>query len=231
MDRLNRSGWIYLIKSFLSPFIIGLIFFWAAGTTDVPRGWLFIGMTAIHVWAGAIILAIYNPVVCNERQDWAKKKDSKKWDVYVVLTYGLLQFYIQTYLMGLDVANGWSHLGMEFVIPGIAMFLASVVLIVWAMTENRFFEVTVRIQKDRNQKVVSSGPYKYVRHPGYVAAILWACAGPFIVGSAVGLIPGVLVVALMALRTHLEDGILHKELKGYPEYAKKVRYRLLPGVW
>lgn len=231
MDRLNRSGWMYLLKSFISPFIIALLFFWGAGTTDVPRGWLFIGMTAIHVWAGAIILAIYNPVVCNERQDWMKKKDTKKWDIYLVLTYGLLQFYIQTYLMGLDVANGWSYLGMEFVIPGIAMFLASVVLIVWAMTENRFFEVNVRIQKDRKQTVVSSGPYKYVRHPGYVAAILWACAGPCIVGSAVGLIPGVLVVALMVFRTHLEDGILQKELKGYKEYTKKVRYRLLPGVW
>ncbi len=231
MDRLNRSGWIYLFKSLLSPFIIGLIFFWAAGTTDVPRGWLFLGMSAIHIWASAIILAIYNPVVCNERQDWMKKKDTKKWDPYIVITYGLLQFYIQTYLMGLDVANGWSYLGMEFVVPGIAIFIASIVLIVWAMTENRFFEVTVRIQKDRDQKVISSGPYRHVRHPGYVAVILWAFAGPLIVGSLIGLIPGLLVTAIMIFRTHLEDKTLQKELKGYKEYAKKVRYRLLPGVW
>jgi protein-S-isoprenylcysteine O-methyltransferase Ste14 len=231
MDRLNRSGWTYLVKSLLSPFFIAFIFFWAAGTMDFPRGWLFIGMTAIHVWASAIILAIYNPVVCNERQDWMKKKDTKKWDLYIVFAYGLLQFYLQTFIMGLDVANGWSSIGMEFVVPGILMFLGSVVLIVWAMTENRFFEVTVRIQKDRNQKVISSGPYRCVRHPGYVAAILWAFAGPFIVGSVIGLIPGLLAAALMIFRTHLEDKTLQKELKGYKEYAKMVRYKLLPGVW
>jgi protein-S-isoprenylcysteine O-methyltransferase Ste14 len=231
MAGLNRSGWIYLVKSFLSPFIMALMFFWAAGTTDVPRGWLFIGMTAVYVWANALILAVYSPEVCNERQDWAKKKDTKKLDWFLLLSYGLMQFYIQTIVMGLDIANGWAYLGMEFVIPGLMLFLGSVVLLVWAMTENKYFEVTVRIQKDRNQKVIRSGPYAYVRHPGYVAVILWAFAGPLVVGSLAGIVPGAIAAGIIIVRTRFEDNVLQKELNGYKEYAKKVRYRLLPGLW
>lgn len=231
MGKLNRSGKIYLAKSLVSPLIVAIMFFWAAGSTDFPRGWLFILMTAIHVWASAILLAIYNPEVCNERQDFMKKKGTKSWDWFLLITYGLMQFYIQTMVMGLDAGSGWTYLGPEWIIPGIALFLGSVTLIVWAMTENPFFECTVRIQKDRKQRVITTGPYAIVRHPGYVAALLWAFAGPFVVGSALGLLPGAIAAAVMVLRTHLEDRTLQAELGGYKDYAKRVRYRLLPGLW
>ncbi len=231
MGKLNRSGVMYLIKSLLAPFFIGIMFFWAAGSTDLPRGWLFIGMAAIHLWASAIILAIYNPEVLNERQDYHKKKGTKGWDWFLILSYGLMQFYIQTILMGLDIAGGWTYLGPGWIIPGMVMFLGSLTMLVWAMTENPYFETTVRIQKDRGQKVISTGPYAIVRHPGYVASLLWAFAGPLIVGSAAGLVPGAIAAILMIIRTKMEDETLHAELKGYDRYAEKVRYRLVPGVW
>jgi protein-S-isoprenylcysteine O-methyltransferase Ste14 len=232
MGEITRSGYIYLVKSFFAPFILGAIFFYSADTSDLPRGWIFLGAMAVHIWGTALILAKYQPTLLNERQDWIKKKDTKKWDWVLLTAYGIFAFYVQTILMGLDIRYGWTEpLSIEWMIPGFILFIVSGILINWAMVENRFFETTVRIQKDRDQKVVSTGPYELVRHPGYVAAGLWALSAPLIVGSLVGLIPGILSVLVLVIRTHMEDNLLQEELEGYKDYAKKVRYRLLPGVW
>jgi protein-S-isoprenylcysteine O-methyltransferase Ste14 len=99
------------------------------------------------------------------------------------------------------------------------------------MLVNAHFEVTVRIQTDRHHQVVTTGPYAFVRHPGYVGASLWALGSPLIVGSAWGLIPAGLTVLLLILRTWLEDKTLCAELPGYADYAQRVRSRLLPGLW
>ncbi|MFH1408668.1 MAG: isoprenylcysteine carboxylmethyltransferase family protein, partial [Nanoarchaeota archaeon] len=101
----------------------------------------------------------------------------------------------------------------------------------WAEYTNSYFSSVVRIQKDRGQKVCQEGPYKYIRHPGYVGAnLLWPSMG-LIFGSAWSLIPSGILFVLTIVRTSLEDKTLQKELKGYKAYAKKVKYRLLPGVW
>ena len=105
------------------------------------------------------------------------------------------------------------------------------VLLVWAMSTNAFFVATVRIQSDRGQSVVSGGPYRYVRHPGYLGTILLHLGVPFLLGSWWALIPGVAAVVVMIVRTALEDGTLRAELPGYAAYADRVRWRLLPGVW
>jgi protein-S-isoprenylcysteine O-methyltransferase Ste14 len=99
------------------------------------------------------------------------------------------------------------------------------------MLANTHFEATVRIQRDRHHTVVTRGPYAYVRHPGYVGASLWALSGPLMVGSAVGLIPAVLSVLVLVVRTGLEDRTLQRELTGYAAYAQRVRHRLIPGLW
>ena len=99
------------------------------------------------------------------------------------------------------------------------------------MVANAFFVATVRIQTDRNQMVISSGPYRYVRHPGYAGTILLHLAMPFMLNSLWALIPAGLIVLVLIVRTALEDKTLHDELLGYKEYAARVRYRLLPGVW
>ena len=134
--------------------------------------------------------------------------------------------------MGLDVGRyRWSSLGLWSAIVGTALFAFGTILFTWAMLVNTHFEITVRIQHDRDHKVIASGPYAFVRHPGYVGASLWALATPLIVGSAFGLIPASLAVAMLVARTIREDAMLRSELTGYADYAARVRRRLVPGIW
>jgi protein-S-isoprenylcysteine O-methyltransferase Ste14 len=109
--------------------------------------------------------------------------------------------------------------------------MAGMLLVSWAMASNKFFSTTVRIQDDRGQTVTSSGPYRLVRHPGYVGFLVSNLATPLLLGSLWALIPAVVLEALVVVRTALEDRTLQAELGGYRDYARRVRYRLLPGVW
>jgi protein-S-isoprenylcysteine O-methyltransferase Ste14 len=139
---------------------------------------------------------------------------------------------IMPLVAGLDAGRfKWSNLGIQYSVIGTVLYVAALILVQWAMLVNPFFETTVRIQKDRDQKVVTAGPYEFVRHPGYVGTILSNFAAPFIIGSAVTLIPAMITFLLFIIRAALEDRTLQNELGGYREYAQKVRYRLLPGVW
>jgi protein-S-isoprenylcysteine O-methyltransferase Ste14 len=168
----------------------------------------------------------------NHRGQWKKKKDTKKWDKVIVPLYGIFAFYVTALIAGLDIGKyQWSVLGSGWIIPGVVLHIIGSVLIHWAMITNKHFETTVRIQQDRGHTTITSGPYKYVRHPGYVGAIPWAITMPLIIGSGYAMIPGVIASILLVVRTALEDKTLQKELAGYSEYAKKVRYRLVPGVW
>jgi protein-S-isoprenylcysteine O-methyltransferase Ste14 len=99
------------------------------------------------------------------------------------------------------------------------------------MVSNKFFSTSVRIQMERDHTVASGGPYRYVRHPGYVGYIVSGFAAPLALGSLWALIPAAITLCLLVVRTALEDRTLQDELDGYREYAARVRYRLLPGVW
>jgi protein-S-isoprenylcysteine O-methyltransferase Ste14 len=101
----------------------------------------------------------------------------------------------------------------------------------WALASNRFFSATVRVQRERGHTIVTGGPYRYMRHPGYTGSIVLNLAAPLLLGSAVGLIPAALTVCLIVLRTALEDRMLREELEGYESFACRVRFRLLPGIW
>jgi protein-S-isoprenylcysteine O-methyltransferase Ste14 len=108
---------------------------------------------------------------------------------------------------------------------------ATFALVTWSMAANAFFSMIVRIQDDRKHAVADTGPYRFVRHPGYVGSIVFELASPILLGSLWALIPGVIAALLFLTRTALEDRTLHEELTGYPEYAQRTRYRLVPGVW
>jgi protein-S-isoprenylcysteine O-methyltransferase Ste14 len=114
---------------------------------------------------------------------------------------------------------------------GYVLFLAGMGIVTWAEAVNKFFEVTVRIQTERGQRVIDTGPYAVVRHPGYVASILFCVGTALCLGSVWALIPAGLASALLVLRTRWEDQTLQAELPGYQEYTQRVRYRLIPGVW
>ena len=230
--RLEKPGFIVLVGTFLGAFIEAALLFAAAGRLDLPRAWLFLVVSLVGMFGQTAIVAAVNPGLVNHRGSWKKKKDTEPWDKVLLMTYGLLAFYVLPVVMGLDVGRyRWSSLGPWAVVVGTLLFAAGTVILTWAMLVNTHFETTVRIQHDRGHRVVTAGPYRIVRHPGYVGASLWALAGPLIVGSAFGLIPAAGAVAILIVRTVLEDKTLQAQLPGYTQYASKTKYRLLPPIW
>lgn len=231
-QRLQRSGIGVVVGTFLGPFIEGALLFASAGTLALSRAWLFLALSFVGMFGQIVLVAIENPGLVNHRGQWKKKKDTKPWDKVLILAYGLLAFYATPTVIGLDVGRyRWSSLGLWSAVTGAVLFILGSVVMTWAMFVNTHFEVTIRIQRDRNHAVITGGPYAVVRHPGYVGASLWALAGPLIVGSVFGLIPAGLSVLALVIRTSLEDQTLQRELTGYANYAERVRYRLIPGLW
>ena len=125
----------------------------------------------------------------------------------------------------------WSHVPWWVCVLGYVLLVAGLAGMTWAESVSKFFEPTVRIQTDRGHRVIDTGPYALVRHPGYVAACLLCLGMPLSLGSFWALIPGILSCLLLVLRTIWEDRTLRDELVGYEEYTQRVRYRLVPGVW
>jgi protein-S-isoprenylcysteine O-methyltransferase Ste14 len=127
---------------------------------------------------------------------------------------------------------GWTKIvPVPLYIAGIAAMAAGHCIFIWAKTTNRFFSSVVRIQTDRGQTVCREGPYKIIRHPGYLGGILLGMATPVVLGSLWGLLPAAFGHFMLVIRAYLEDEMLQRELPGYSEYAKEVKYRLIPGVW
>ena len=122
-------------------------------------------------------------------------------------------------------------MALNLQIAAFAVYALGSGLFSWAMITNAYFSTAVRIQDDRGHQVCTTGPYRFVRHPGYVGASLQSLVMPLMFGSLWALIPGALAVLMLVIRTTLEDQTLHEELDGYREYAQKTRYRLLPGTW
>ena len=170
-----------------------------------------------------------SPELLKERM--STKKDAKSWDKKIIRVYTLLLMTMLA-VAGLDAVRlRWSHVPLSLKIAGFSGFIPAFLLVFWTMTENAYLSQVVRIQKDRDHRVCTTGPYKYVRHPMYVGIILLILCLPLALGSFYALIPGLLIALLFILRTFLEDKTLHAELPGYKEYADRVRYKLIPGIW
>lgn len=229
--KLNKFGIKVLVGTFLGPFIQVALLFISAGRMDIAGGWIYLVVSLVGMFGGIVLVGMVNPELLNHRGQWEKKKDTKPWDKVLLIVFGITGFYILPVVTGLDIRFQWSYLGYRYMIAGIVLFLAGSVIINWAMIVNTHFETSVRIQNDRDHKVITTGPYKIVRHPGYVGAILWIVATPLIIGSVVGLIPVGIAGFVLIIRTWLEDKTLHIELNGYVEYAESVKYRLFPGIW
>ena len=160
------------------------------------------------------------------------RKGTKRWDKWLaplVALFGPLALWC---VAAWDVRGHWPPpVPVAWSAAAFAVCVAGILLTFWAMVTNRFFSATVRIQEDRGHVVVDGGPYRHMRHPGYVGALAFTVASPVALGSWLALIPAVLTSALLVVRTALEDRTLRRELNGYREYANRVRYRLAPGVW
>jgi protein-S-isoprenylcysteine O-methyltransferase Ste14 len=207
--------------------------FLGAGTLDWAWGWIY-SITTLLGWIGlSIVLARENPELLNQRGKRTQQigVGTKQWDWIILSIYSIL-LLATPFVAGLDYRFGWSMpTSLIGNIIGIVVLVLSFALLTWAMAVNRFFEVTARIQQTRGQQAITSGPYRYVRHPGYVAVILQFIVIPLALGTLVAWIPALLGSLLFVLRSALEDRALQNELPGYGDFVKQTRYRLLPGVW
>jgi protein-S-isoprenylcysteine O-methyltransferase Ste14 len=214
-------GWTLLI--------LVLCLFLPAGTGAWARGWLFL----VVVVAASVVITLYlrraNPDVIAARVN--RHEGTKGWDRL------LLALFLPAMVSILPVAaldDGrfhWSHVPWWACGIGYVLLLAGLAGLTWAESVNKFFEPSVRIQTDLGHTVIDAGPYALVRHPGYVAAGLLVLGLPLSLGSFWALVPAVISYLLLVVRTALEDRTLQNELPGYEEYAQRVRYRLIPGVW
>lgn len=219
----------WAIRESMGVVMLAVLLFLVAGTLDWAAGWgMVIVMAGWVIGTAAVVLPRY-PELLAERT--GPKKGSKTWDTVLLSLYGLAMM-IMWIVAGLDMRNAWSSgiLPQAQLVAGL-MVIAGYGLVVWATGTNAFFSQIVRIQTERGHTVVSSGPYRLVRHPAYVGAILVVLGSPIMLASWWALIAGVVSAALMVTRTALEDKTLQAELAGYKDYAKRTRYRLLPGVW
>ncbi|MEN6576649.1 MAG: isoprenylcysteine carboxylmethyltransferase family protein [Phycisphaerales bacterium] len=172
-----------------------------------------------------------HPDLIAERVRFTHHENDKPWDRRLV-AWVALGLVLIPLVAGLDARFGWSG---PFTLPAkvlsLILILAGYAWGTYALLENRFFSAIVRIQTERGHQVVSTGPYRWMRHPGYAGTLLASLATPVLLDSRWAFLPAVFLTAVLVLRTALEDRTLQQELPSYADYAKRVRHRLLPGVW
>jgi len=220
----------WAIKGLFAKALVVVVLFWSAGDLRWLWGWVYVAIFLAFDLATALVVIPRHPELLVERS--RKQPDTKRWDS-ILVQFAAFFLPVATWIVaGLGWRSGW--------LPGVALELQVAAAIItmlgygidiWAMGANAFFSVTVRIQKERGHTVATGGPYRFVRHPGYVGAMIFTIAAPIMLGSVWALIPAGINVILYIVRTALEDKTLLEELEGYPEYARQTRYRLLPGIW
>ena len=211
--------------------VIGLALFLAAGTIAWPAGWAFWGMFFVFTLVLTRWLLGSNPDLLTERMTGVGKSDQKNWDK---VFYLLVNVYFLAWIvvMPLDAVRfRWTHMPTWLQVAGVAMLLVSFYLFYLVFRENSYLSPAVRLQTERQQTVVSSGPYHYVRHPMYATAILFLTGTSLLLGSWIGLLMEMGIALGIAFRAVQEERTLQAELPGYGAYMGQVKYRLIPFVW
>ena len=218
-----------IMRGLLPLTLILALLLLSAGRWNYWQAWLYIVVNGLLILSNLWLLR-NSPDLIDERLK--PGAGMKRWDkIYFILStpIGLLMLI----LAGLDAGRfGWTGpLPIWSYALFYALYLAGQALFIWAKTVNRYFSSVVRIQTDRGQQVCTSGPYHYVRHPGYLGALIYTLTGGLVLGSIYAVIPQLFWTALLVIRTDKEDRLLQAELPGYSDYVKAVRYRLIPGIW
>lgn len=231
MTKLNLSSKArtqMILRALLAPILmIGLLFL-AAGRWDYWQAWVYFIVNMVIL----ILMATWltkNSELVEERLN--PKEGMKGWDkFYFAVTTPL--YVMALILGGLDARFGWTKdMPLTIYWGSVVVYLTGQSIFLWARYTNDYFSSVVRIQKDRGQTVCKDGPYKYVRHPGYVGGILFTVTIGLVLGSWWASIPQVIASLMLIWRTAREDKTLQAELPGYIEFTKETLYRLLPGVW
>jgi protein-S-isoprenylcysteine O-methyltransferase Ste14 len=217
------------VQILLVLLIQAVILFLVSGHFDWIWAWVFLGIYFVSVAINSFFMVRTSPETVAER---GQAEFTKGWDKLIGGLWGLMQFLIVPLVAALDYRFGWTgEISVAWHLAGALLFAAGLGLFGWAMITNTYFSTAVRIQSERGQTVCRSGPYRFVRHPGYTGTLLQSVGMPLLLGSWWALIPGLIAAALMTTRAALEDRTLQAELPGYTEFTHEVKYRLIPGVW
>jgi protein-S-isoprenylcysteine O-methyltransferase Ste14 len=213
----------------LTPLFVAVFLFLPAGTWAWEKGWLFLGVFGAASIIASLYLRRVNPDILAARING--HQGTEPWDI--ILVGFLIVMWLATFPIAAldDERFHWFPVPWWVCVLGYSLLLVGMAILTWAEAVNKFFEPTVRIQTDRGQTVIDSGPYAIVRHPGYVGGMLFFVGTPLILGSLWALIPVVLASVDLIVRTKWEDEALQAKLPGYKEYTQRVRFRLIPGVW
>lgn len=216
-----------VILVLLAPFIPLII----SGQWSWWQAWAYAVASVLAFVISRLIVARKHPDLIAERARFMQAKDTKPWDKVLAPLLGLGSILILV-VAGLDKYYTWSPASsLTINLVALAGIVFGYGFSSWALIENRFFSGTVRIQTERGHHVVSTGPYRIMRHPGYAGGLLGYVFIPLLLDSLWAFIPAILLVVIMVARTALEDKTLQAGLPGYKEYVQKTRYRLLPGIW
>jgi len=209
--------------------VLGLLLFIAAGTVFWFYGWIFLILLYSFVVAFTVWLLRYDPGLIEERTGF--KSGQPTWDkVSNVLAYPTIGIWL--IIMPLDAVRfHWSQMPTWLHVVGAIVLLSSFYLIYLTYRENPYLSSAVRIQEDRGQTVVSTGPYRYIRHPLYTSALLFFLGSALLMGSWIGVTLALFLEGMLAMRAVREEQVLQKGLKGYDAYKARVRWRLIPHVW
>jgi protein-S-isoprenylcysteine O-methyltransferase Ste14 len=229
---IKAVGWKAWLRFAAFTLLFPMILFIAGGRLDWLWAWVYVGIVVSFTLISRIAVIRTNPDLLAERAQSLDREDVRGWDrliLFFLLLVGPLAMMI---VAGLDERFEWSpQISVALRLAALAIMVLGYTVGTWAMAVNRYYSAVVRIQKDRGQTVVTDGPYRFVRHPSYTTGIVSSLMIPILLGSLWVLIPTILVALGTIIRTALEDKTLLEELDGYQEYAQRVRYRLLPGVW
>ena len=220
----------WVLTSLIAVVLLAASLLLSAGTLFWWQAWVYLVTAAAILVLDYVVLVPISPDLLGERSRY--QKGAKAWDQLLSRLMATIGPVVILIVSGLDYRNSWSNgfpgwivvIAMEFVLLGGLLAL-------WAMAANRFFVGMVRIQDERGHRVVKSGPYRYIRHPGYLGSIFYILFTPLALASYWAILPAVLTLGVILLRTYLEDKTLVEELAGYKEYTRQVCYRLIPAIW
>jgi protein-S-isoprenylcysteine O-methyltransferase Ste14 len=225
----STRQWIRLVVAYL---LIPLVLFICGGDLGWWQAWLYSLLIVVAGIGGRMWAERRHPGLLAERQNIENIQDAKAWDKVLAPLMAVSVGYPVVFIAGLDHRYDWSsEFPVWLVVIGFILISLGYAFAAWALAENRFFSSVVRIQTDRGHVVCDSGPYRFVRHPGYAGNILALFGIVLALSSVWTLFPAAVALIIAVIRTELEDRTLQDELPGYRDYARRVRYRLIPWIY